>query len=145
MRRSSLVIFSVFFLFACQKFVLPDRNQDSSKHNEEESHNKGQNCMTCHYSAGWAEGVFTVAGSLYGNTDNANVELYRDINEAPIKTIEVDLLGNIYTPDDVDFSNGLHVGVRNQQGDIEFMEDKIFNGQCNLCHGTSTQEKIQIN
>ncbi len=98
--------------------------------------------MDCHYSAGYAEGIFTVAGSAVGNYQNSNIELYND-QSVLVKTIQVDELGNFYTPDDVDFSKGLHVGIRSQNGEFEEMDDKIFHGQCSLCHGTPIEEAIE--
>ena len=26
----------------------------------------------------------------------------------------------------------------------EFMDDKIFNGQCNLCHGTGIEDRLEM-
>ncbi len=144
MKNTFFVVSLIVLLVACQKFALPDKNGDSSSHDEDESHEKGKNCMDCHYSAGYAEGVFTLAGSASGNTNNADVQLFETQGGSAIRTIQVDRLGNFYTPNDIDFSNGLYVGVRNSNGELEMMEDEIFHGQCNLCHGTSIEETLTI-
>lgn len=129
---------------ACQKFYPPQPETSISTYDEDESHEKGNNCMSCHYSAGYAEGIFTLAGSMYGNTNQADVELYTNMDEAPIMTVQIDRLGNAYTTEPLDFTHGLYVAVKLSNGEREWMEDKIFNGSCNLCHGTNIEEPIEL-
>ena len=135
--RERILLFLFFSLvfFACKKFETVELESMVSSYVEDESHNQGKNCMDCHYSAGSdVEGVFTLAGTVYGNSKTGVL----------VRTIEVDRLGNAYTTQPIDFSEGLIVGVRNQRGKIEYMDDKIFSGQCNLCHGTGIEEAIEI-
>ncbi len=107
-----------------------------SSFGEDESHHRTENCMNCHYSEGNADGWFTVAGTALGG-NQITVELF-DHAMRPIKVLEVDDIYNFYTTESVDFSGGLRVGVRNQNGTIEMMEDKIYYGACNQCHGHTT-------
>ena len=141
-----LIVFSslLILIIACQKFEIQEFETVISSHNEDESHHYGENCMNCHYSAGRSEGVFTVGGSVSGNFKNATLEFYKNGIAKPVNKVEVDKLGNAYTTEDIDFSEGLRVGVRNRSGEIEFMEDKVFHGQCNLCHGTKKAGVIEI-
>tara|TARA_B110000305_G_C19192956_1_gene517480 strand:- start:248 stop:685 length:438 start_codon:yes stop_codon:yes gene_type:complete len=144
MKKLFVFMSLVMFIVACQKFEIQELETLISTHDEDESHHYGENCMNCHYSAGRSEGVFTVGGSVSGNFKNATMEFYKDGIVKAVHKVEVDKLGNAYTTEDIDFSEGLSVGVRNRNGKIEFMDDKIFNGQCNLCHGTKIEEVIEI-
>ncbi len=144
MKRVSTLAFLILSIVACQKYATPDIKTLISSHDEDESHNKGQNCMDCHYSAGNAEGIFTLAGSAYGNTNNGFFELYENQSNEPIMTIPIDRLGNAYTTEAIDFGNGLWVATRSSNGEVEFMDDRITSGQCNLCHGTGIEENIDM-
>ncbi len=136
--------FVLLIVFSCQKFQSPDSKTLISRHDDDESHNNGRNCVDCHYSAGYAEGFFTLAGSAEGNTQGAFFDLHKEMNAPAIMTIEVDQLGNAYTTETIDYEGGLYVKTRASNGDEEWKEDKIFSGQCNLCHGTSVAEPIEI-
>ncbi|MEM7162294.1 MAG: hypothetical protein AAF487_07610 [Bacteroidota bacterium] len=145
--KKTLALALVFlFVVACEKFSRPDVGPEISGHNKSESHNKGLNCMTCHYSEGQAvEGIYSLAGSAFGNTQNADVELYASSSASePFHIIEIDQFGNFYTTEPIEFGDGLFVAVRAENGDISFMQDPIMNGQCNLCHGTNVEERIVI-
>jgi mono/diheme cytochrome c family protein len=145
MKRVFVIGVILIFAMACQKFSAPKNSTVISSHDEDESHEKGNNCMSCHSSAGYGSGFFTLAGSAYGNTNNADIEVYENPNGDPIMIVPYDLQGNAYTTEPLDFGeDGLYVAVRNAAGDRTFMEDKLYNGQCNLCHGTSIEERIEI-
>jgi hypothetical protein len=140
--------FSFILFAACEK-----ENENETKISQnysDESHNFGQNCMSCHVSGGSGEGWFTVAGSLfdYMQTNpysNGSVKFTTLPNGTglPVKTIEVDSKGNFYTTEEMDFGNGLFVGVFGRNGEEKFMNAKITDGACINCHGLST-EKIWI-
>ncbi len=144
MKKVFVIVCIGLLISACEKFRAPKNTTVISTHDSDESHEKGNNCMSCHYSAGYGDGFFTVAGSIYGNTSNADLELYESPNGDPILTVAIDQLGNAYTTEAIDFGDGLYVAVVDAGGDREWMEDKLFNGQCNLCHGTSIEERIEI-
>jgi len=121
-------------------------NKDmSSRYNENESHNAGQNCMSCHKSGGQGEGWFMVAGTVYNSAKtavypNATVKLYTGPNGTGtlVKTIEVDGKGNFYTTADMNFGSGLYTTVTGTTGNVSKMGASISTGQCNSCHGSST-------
>jgi len=144
--KKLFVILSVLVLIvACQKFKPAKNSTVISSHDGNESHEKGNNCMSCHSSAGYGDGFFTIAGSAYGNTSNANIEVYENPSDDPIMIIAYDQQGNAYTTEPIDFGeDGLYFAVRNAAGEREFMEEIAFTGQCNLCHGTSIEERIEI-
>jgi hypothetical protein len=123
----------------------------NSSYNDNESHNAGQNCMSCHHSGGKGEGTFTVAGTVYNSSGaavspNATVKLYTGPGGTGslVKTIEVDGKGNFYTTGNTDFGSGLYVTVTGSSGNISKMNSSVTSGQCNSCHGSSTG-KITVN
>jgi len=121
----------------CQKWITPKNKTQISKHGSDESHYNGQNCMNCHYTEGRGEGWFSTAGTINGNYVGATVRLYDNWGPTPVATIEVDDLGNFYTTEEVDFTNGLNVLITDSNGVSKAMASNIFNGQCNLCHGVT--------
>lgn len=139
------VIMSVLILLqSCESDEIEGNEEMISSYNETESHKMGQNCMSCHKSGGEGEGWFNLAGTVYDSQKsstypNATVRLYSQPNGAGslITTIEVDGLGNFYTTANIDFENGLYVSVSGDKA-TEHMLSPILSGQCNSCHGTST-------
>lgn len=110
-----------------------------------ESHNEGQDCMTCHREGGSGPGWFKVAGTVYDGTrsspnPNGVVRLYTgpDGNGSLRATIEVDGKGNFYTTEDIEFWNGLYPTVTGTDGYSMSMPAPITNGACNSCHGVTT-------
>lgn len=133
----------LIFVLSCDRFYFPENDTKISEFGEDNSHYYGRNCMDCHYSAGPGEGWFTVAGSAEGNTNGAVIEIYKNENDPPILVVEFDKLSNAYTTEPIDFTGGLWVGLRSKSGELEMMDDKLFVGQCNLCHG-ATEEVLEI-
>ena len=110
------------------------------------SHNMGQNCMNCHRSGGEGKGWFNVAGTIYDSSQNnllpnSTVYLYTEANAGgKLKyTIQVDGKGNFYTTDPIDFGTGLYPVVSGGNI-INLMSTSITTGQCNSCHGVTTDK-----
>jgi hypothetical protein len=144
-----LSVIALFFLASCDKETEGNETKMSSNFSEE-SHNTGENCMTCHLSGGPGEGWFTVAGSVYksdliDNYPNGTINLTTAANGGGtvVKTIEVDAFGNFYTTEDISFGNGLYVAVYGTNGEQKYMPSPITNGKCNACHG-NTNDNIYI-
>ncbi len=133
-----LLLTSALIFIRCQKFIPPENESMTSQAGDGESHNAGQNCMNCHYSEGQGEGWFTVAGTVQGNFTGALVHIYADSTQSPVKTIEIDALGNFYTTDPIDISAGIFAAIELPDGSLKKMPDQLFTGQCNLCHGVTT-------
>jgi cytochrome c553 len=117
-----------------------------SYYNSDESHKAGSNCMNCHLSGGPGEGWFTVAGTVYDSTrtdlyPGTTVKLYTGPNGTGDlrATLEVDLKGNFYTTEPIEFGDGLFTLV---EGDLttQPMNSKVTTGACNSCHGNSTEK-----
>jgi hypothetical protein len=156
MKKSGLIFMFVVFMFSvmvsCENDDDDNEGNDamSSSYNDNESHNAGQNCMSCHSSGGKGEGNFTIAGTVYNASGsavspNATVKLYTGPNGTGslVKTIEVDGKGNFYTTNSIDFGTGLYVTVTGKSGSVSTMSSSINTGQCNSCHNSS--DKITVN
>ena len=139
-----MIVGILILLPSCESDENEGNEEKVSSYNETESHKMGQNCMSCHKSGGEGEGWFNLAGTVYEGDrsttyPNTTVKIYDEPNGVGslISTIEVDGLGNFYTTNNIDFGNGLYVSV---SGDTEtiYMIGPVTSGQCNSCHGTST-------
>lgn len=143
------VILAVSLSFAFSACSEDSENSDQvSSHGDTESHNAGGNCMSCHKSGGEGEGWFNIAGTVYNEAKtavypNSTVRLYTGANgTGTLKyTINVDAKGNFYTTEAIDFGTGLYASVEGTQ--TSSMYSPITNGQCNSCHGGST-DKIWV-
>lgn len=108
------------------------------------SHNMGLNCMNCHYAGGPGEGVFTVAGTVYDTSKTvtypgATVKLYTGPGATgTLKyTLTADGSGNFHTTQVIDFGTGLYPVVQGSKSTF-YMSMSITTGQCNGCHGVTT-------
>lgn len=146
-RSLVLILFTVMGLVTVQSCEKDDENETKiSSYSSTESHNNGQNCMSCHVSGGDGEGWFIVAGSVYDTTltqpfTNATVKLYTGPNgTGTIKaTLQVDKKGNFYTTESIDFGSGLYPAVVGPTV-TKYMNSTISSGQCNSCHGKTTDK-----
>lgn len=144
-----LAISTIILLSACEKENENENENETkiSRNNTSQSHNLGQNCMSCHLSGGNGEGWFKVAGSIYNTTQssaysNGSIKITTEPNGEGtlIKTIEIDNKGNFYTTETINFGNGLYVSVYGTGSEQKFMSSKITNGACNNCHGNTTDK-----
>ena len=122
---------------------------NTSKYNDNESHNMGQNCMNCHKSGGQGEGWFTAAGTMYKADlvtlqPNSTVYLYTGANGTGnlVATLEVDAKGNFYTTNAIDFSGGLYPAAKGPSGTMHYMSQVTRTGACNGCHNGSTTDHL---
>ena len=136
------IIIAVVFQ-SCEKEEFENETKISS-YDSKESHKAGQNCMDCHKSGGSGEGWFTIAGTVHDSMKtstfpNATVKLYTGSNGTGIlmANIQVDGYGNFYTTENVDFGSGLYTSVEGTSI-TKYMNSTITTGQCNSCHGAST-------
>lgn len=123
-----------------------------SRHGSGKSHYLGSECMSCH-NGGKAKDIFTVAGSVLDETrtdrqNNATIKLYTKIKGTGelVATMYSDELGNFYTTQKIDFSQGLFVTLLGTPGvpeDTKHMDKPIFTGNCNSCHGP-VEERLGI-
>lgn len=146
----AIFLFSILFILAaCEK----EENENDylvSENFSEESHNAGEDCMSCHVPCGNADGWFTVAGTVYDKQleepmPNGVIELTTEPQSEGniIATIEVDAKGNFYTTEAINLAVGLYATVESQDGNKVYMISEVTNGSCNSCHGSST-DKIWV-
>ena len=132
---------------SCEKEGDEGNETKISRHSGSESHNEGQNCMSCHVSGGSGEGWFNVAGTVYDTNKtninpNGTVKFYTGPGgTGTLKaTVEVDAKGNFYTTEAVSFGDGLYTMVISSAGNKKYMSGKVTSGQCSSCHGVSTDK-----
>lgn len=117
-----------------------------SAEGDDESHNAGADCMSCHHPDGEGEGCWTIGGTVYDSAGSepsaaARFQLFtKPLGQGSmVLQLHSDALGNIYSSDEVLFGNGLFPAVINANGDTAFMTGAIHDGACNRCHGQSTE------
>jgi mono/diheme cytochrome c family protein len=152
---SSIFLFSIFILSqSCSEekntlINFDDQNEkdiNTSMYGANNSHYTGQNCMNCHNADGFGKWDFNLAGSIYDSSRvnpyaNAAVKLYTGANETGILKyiIQVDAEGNFYSTENIDYSEKLYPAVQGPTT-TQIMTKPISNGQCNSCHGVSTNK-----
>ncbi|MFC2176688.1 hypothetical protein ACFLR1_06965 [Bacteroidota bacterium] len=111
---------------------------------DDDSHNNGVNCMSCHKDGGEGEGCFTLAGSVYQKQSttplqNVTLKLHtQSMGGGELKfTLRGDAIGNFFTTDDVAYA-GLYPSLTGLSGTPHYMLGSIKTGSCNSCHGVST-------
>jgi hypothetical protein len=150
MYKSFLVIFAlVLFISGCSHFDEIQKSAKESMAGDDESHNSGQNCMSCHNQGGINEAVqeggwWNIAGTAYklGNTANeGTVELWTGPNRTGslIYKLAIDELGNFYTAKIIHFKGGAFPVLIDKNGNMnKAMQSSTLNGSCNSCHGVTT-------
>ena len=133
-------------LNSCEKSGCHEKNISAAGGSK--SHNKGQNCMNCHYSGGEGEGCFTAAGTVYNSAltstlNGGTIEFYTqpDGGGTLKKSVAVDSKGNFYTTESFDVQ-GLYPVLKTTTGNAYYMGSALSNGQCNSCHNNSTTSRI---
>ena len=139
----TMMISTLLLFESCEKEENEGNELMNSSYNETESHNMGQDCMSCHKQGGDGEGWFVVAGTVYDSLKtstypNSTVKLYSGPNGTGtlVATIEVDGLGNFYSTNNIDFGSGLYTSARGNTT-TKHMITSINTGNCNSCHGES--------
>jgi len=149
MKRFIVPVRAVFFLLvllasapACKHGKCEDGGTSSASR---ESHNAGANCMNCHHADGEGEVCWTIGGTVYDHAGSqpmsgVRVRLFtQPLGKGTVAFSEVsDRTGNVYTSRDVALSNGLYPAVISANGDTAFMSERILDGACNRCHGSTT-------
>jgi hypothetical protein len=144
-------ILTVLFFVVGISVSLPSCKKDGdcsvsniSSNGSDDSHNFGQNCLTCHKSGGEGKGCFNAAGSVYNTALSAHlssgtVKFYTQPNGGgTLKyTVAIDSKGNFYTTESNTYT-GLYPAITGPNGTTNYMSTTIGSGACNSCHGSST-------
>jgi cytochrome c553 len=141
---------SMFVFQSCEKEDEGCDEDNISIAGDDESHNAGQNCMQCHYDGGEGEGCFVVAGTVYDSLQqntktSGSIEFYTEPNGQGqlIKTVAIYKKGNFFTTDLFNLQ-GLYPVSVGTNGSKQYMGSALTSGQCNSCHGVTTN-KIWVN
>lgn len=163
------LILALVFLAQCSHYDELKKHGLESAYGSDESHNFGQNCMSCHNDPhNEASGEYrwwNIAGSVEGvgegddsgggddddddnggSTGSARIELWSQKNRQGqlYYTLPVDDEGNFYTAKIVQYYGVCYpVVVNNETGDWESMGQAFTGGGCNSCHGV-TESMISI-
>ncbi len=156
MRRYKLfLILNAALLFvvmsACSHYEALQKDPVESKRGEDESHNEGENCGSCHnvngHEAVREGGWWTVSGTVFGKDDdaqkNAVIELWEKPNRQGklIKRLETDEEGNFYTNQILNFMGGCYPVIK-LDNQVKIMPVPYTGGSCNSCHGVSTGKLV---
>jgi len=143
---SALLLCLLFTTGGCKKNNLETM---VSRRGATDSHNTGQNCMSCHHEGGKGEGVFTVAGSVFNAAGtipaaNGTVKIFTGMEDSttPVMELEVDGNGNFFSTEALDFSTFYYVRVIGSSGTEYKMQTPLTTGACNQCHNGSTTSPI---
>ena len=150
--NKSLLVFSliVIGISSCSHYDDIQKNAKESIAGEDESHNSGQNCMSCHNASGSNEAVqeggwWNIAGTAFKSSGSyakeGSVELWTGPNRTGslLYKLAIDDLGNFYTGKIVDFKGGVFPVLIDKNGNLnKAMQSSTLNGACNSCHGVST-------
>lgn len=156
MKKLMVLILTVAGIALCAAFSGKESLQPGcgpqlqSKAQGTSSHFFGITCGNCHSEKNQkAPGCFTVSGSVYNEARSAIhanpvVKLYTEPGGQGklVATLYGDQLGNYYTTATVDFSEGLYPtleGTPTVAEPVKHMYRRIFTGECNRCHGATTE------
>jgi hypothetical protein len=112
----------------------------SSRRGEATSHEEGANCMRCHQRYGPGPGLFTVAGTAYGEDGaprpDATLRLV-DTKGDTVLELETDARGNFYSTVALPLPEAeVYPSVRSIDGlASNAMPFGTISGACNVCHG----------
>lgn len=150
MRKTYLALLLMLFamgLSYCNK------KYKTSKHGTMDSHRTTSECNVCHRPGGPGDGVFYVSGSVlnearYVTQKKAVVKLYTKPKSQGelVAELYTDDMGNFYTTQKIDFTQGLYPSLYGTPGvkeDNKHMRQPVYVGNCNSCHGQSA-EKLGI-
>ncbi len=154
MKIHRILVFALFsvFLIACSHYEELKKDPKESKSGDDESHNAGQDCASCHNKSGneaASEGWWTVAGTVFKTNGSAqksaSIELWTKPGKQGtlVKKLVTDDLGNFYTDEILNFQGGVYPVLIAASGELE-MNSVFSGGSCNSCHNGITQTKLKI-
>jgi hypothetical protein len=142
-----LLSITIFLSQSCEDNSHEGCGETNISHfNDDNSHNNGKDCMTCHTDGGEGEGCFVISGSVYDSMKtsalpNVTLKLYTQVNgTGQLKyTVQGDKNGNFFTTDNINYG-GLFPTITGSSGEIHYMSTALTKGNCNSCHGVSTDK-----
>jgi cytochrome c553 len=147
-----IALFSMFTI-ACSHYEELSKNSTDSKSGDDESHNPGQDCGSCHNKSGSEAALeywWTVAGTVFKTNGSAQKSATIELWTKPgkqgtmVKRLVTDDLGNFYTDQILNFQGGVYPVIITAS-DEKKMSSAFSGGSCNSCHNGSTQARLTIN
>lgn len=156
MKQGAYALILLLSVTSCSHYDDLEKNGKESKTSSFESHNAGQNCMSCHNRSEFDEAVieggwWNIAGTVYntnGTTpaSEGSIELWTEPNRTGkfVYKLPIDAKGNFYTAKVVDFKGGFYPVLLDKDGKVKKEMDRITStGACSSCHGAK-EVKIQF-
>ncbi|TAE83300.1 MAG: hypothetical protein EAY81_08550 [Bacteroidetes bacterium] len=156
MKQTACLIILSLLVLSCSHYDELKKNGKESEANSSESHNSGQNCMTCHNRGEFDEAVieggwWNIAGTAYNTNattpaSEGSIELWTGPGRTGefVYKLPIDAKGNFYTAKVVDFKGGFYPVLLDKDGKVKKdMDSKTSTGACNSCHGV-TETKIEF-
>jgi len=144
-----LIFLTLMFWISCSHFEQLQANPKESERGDDESHNAGQNCGSCHNISGseavLEAGWWIISGSVFQSNGrpqkNAIIEIWEKPNNQGklIKRLYADDLGNFYTNQILNFKGGVYPSITLNNQTIS-MGTSFNGGSCNSCHGVTTSQ-----
>ena len=141
------LIFALFsFLFiSCERQGTGKCTETNISTVNRSSHNRGDDCTTCHKSGKEGRGCFSICGSAFKSDkitpiQNAVMVLFSKDENGNItdasKAIPIDKSGNFYTTETISFAGKYPAIISN--GDTSIMGGALTSSaSCNKCHATN--------
>ncbi len=152
----TLTVFSII-LTSCERSGSGKCTETNISTAARASHNRGEDCSSCHTSGGQGRGCFQICGSAFESNkstpmQNAVMVLFTRNKNGDIKDslgnfigvskpISLDKTGNFYTTESTNFLDKSPAIIH--KGDTIIMGGTLSSGNCNSCHSTKgSQEPI---
>jgi hypothetical protein len=140
-----------FLFISCEREGSGKCTETNISTSNRSSHNRGEDCTTCHKSGNQGRGCFSICGSAFKSDkitpiQNAVMVLFSKDENGNItdasKAIPIDKSGNFYTTETISFAGKYPAIISN--GDTSMMGGALTSSaSCNKCHSTNgTQEPI---
>ena len=140
-----------FLFISCEREGSGKCTETNISTSNRSSHNRGDDCTTCHKFGNQGRGCFSICGSAFKSDkitpiQNAVMVLFsKDANGNIIdasKAIPIDKSGNFYSTETISFAGKFPAIICN--GDTSMMHGALTNNtSCNKCHATNgSQEPI---
>jgi hypothetical protein len=134
-----------FLFISCEREGSGKCTETNISTSNRSSHNRGEDCTTCHKSGNQGRGCFSICGSAFKSDkitpiQNAVMVLFSKDENGNItdasKAIPIDKSGNFYTTETISFAGKYPAIISN--GDTSMMHGALTNNaSCNKCHATN--------
>lgn len=154
-----MIVLMITAIYGCSHLDEINNDPKQSEANSDESHETGEDCMSCHHKASneASEYWWTVAGTVFEDDDKparvGEVQLWSEKNGKGTLylTLPIDRKGNFYTNRIINFKGGYFpiAIVGSKRKDMpEQVAGNNMSMSCNACHGHNANglntEEIEV-